>query len=289
MPNALTIEVFNSGYKPIPNGGAPGWDPARQATWPASTSTLIGGERDAILVDALITTSEGQRLADWVHNSGKSPSLIFVTHGHGDHYFGAGPTLAAFPDAKLAAFDSETVAEAADQLTPDTLAIWRAWFGGQFDEEPAMPTILTSGGDHEIEGHPVHLRTIGGADGGYHGSIVHVPELATICSGDIVYNNIHMWLFHSTPESRATWLASIDAIAAMEPKTIIAGHKDPDAPDDDAQRCLAQSREYIQDFDTAVASSRDPSDVIDKMTDKYPGYGNPYTLYLAANTQFSSN
>ena len=288
MSSSLSIDVFNSGYKLIPNGGAPGWDPARQATWPASTSTLIAGERDAILVDGLITSSEGQRLADWVKNSGKSPSLFFITHGHGDHYFGAGPTLAAFPDAKLVALDAKTVAEAADQLTPETLAIWKAWFGGQFDEEPAMPTILTSGGDQEIEGHRVRLRTIGGADGGYEGSILHVPELATICSGDIVYNNIHMWLFYSTPETRATWLASIDAVAAMEPKTIITGHRDPDAPDDDAQRCIAQSRGYIQDFDSAVASSNSPSEVIDKMMDKYAKYGNPYTLYLAANTQFGA-
>jgi hypothetical protein len=62
MPDSLSVSVFNSGYKKIQGG--PGWDPATQATWPASTSTLIAGDQDAILVDALITTSEGQRLAD---------------------------------------------------------------------------------------------------------------------------------------------------------------------------------------------------------------------------------
>ncbi|MFF0110695.1 hypothetical protein [Streptomyces hirsutus] len=36
---ALSINVFNSGYKPIPN--PPGWTAQQQATWPASTSTLI--------------------------------------------------------------------------------------------------------------------------------------------------------------------------------------------------------------------------------------------------------
>jgi glyoxylase-like metal-dependent hydrolase (beta-lactamase superfamily II) len=129
MSDSLSVSVFNSGYKKIPGG--PGWDPATQATWPASTSTLIAGDQDAILVDALITTSEGQRLADWVKNSVKTPSLIFVTHGHGDHYFGAGPTLSTFPQAKLAVLDSRTVAQAADQLTPETLQLWDAWFGGR--------------------------------------------------------------------------------------------------------------------------------------------------------------
>jgi hypothetical protein len=45
MASLLSIDVFNSGYKPIPGG--PGWDDSTPATWPASTSTLISGERDA--------------------------------------------------------------------------------------------------------------------------------------------------------------------------------------------------------------------------------------------------
>jgi glyoxylase-like metal-dependent hydrolase (beta-lactamase superfamily II) len=287
MSDYLSVSVFNSGYKNIPGG--PGWDPGTQATWPASTSTLIAGDQDAILVDALLTTSEGQRLADWVKNSRKAPSLIFLTHGHGDHYFGAGPTLSTFPQAKLAVLDSRTVAEAADQLTPEILRVWDSWFGGQYDREPAMPTVLTSGGDVEIEGHPVHMRTVGGADDpGYEGSIVYVPELSTICSGDVVYNNIHMWLYQSTPETRATWLASIDAIAAMEPRTIICGHSDPDAPDNDAQRCIAQSRTYIMDFDRAAETSSSMSELMDKMMAKYSSYGNAYTLFAAAASQFPS-
>ena len=53
MASSLSIDVFNSGYKPIPGG--PGWDDSTLATWPASTSTLISGDRDAVLVDALLT------------------------------------------------------------------------------------------------------------------------------------------------------------------------------------------------------------------------------------------
>lgn len=66
----IRSQGLNSGYKPVPGG--PGWDDKTPATWPATTSTLIAGERQAVLVDALMTTAEGERLADWVQDSASS-------------------------------------------------------------------------------------------------------------------------------------------------------------------------------------------------------------------------
>jgi hypothetical protein len=90
----------------------------------------------------------------------------------------------------------------------------------------------------------------------------------------------------STPASRQTWLTTFDKIAAMNPTTIIAGHKDPDAPDDNVARQLAQSRTYIEAFDQAVARSSSARDVIPEMTSTFPDYGNPYTLFLSAHSQY---
>jgi len=115
---------------------------------------------------------------------------------------------------------------------------------------------------------------------------VHVPDRQAICSGDIAYNNIHMWLWNSTPETRQAWLASLDAVAALKPSTIITGHKDPGAPDDNAARVLDQSRRYIEDFDQTVAKSSTAHEVIDVMLGKYPAYGNRYTLFVAAFSQY---
>jgi len=284
MASSLSIDVFNSGYKPIPGG--PGWDDSTPATWPASTSTLISGDRGAVLVDALLTTSEGEQLAAWVRNTGKRPHAIFVTHGHADHFFGAGPVLQAFPGAPLIACDQRVVDEARGQTTPKAMASWNFWFAGQLSPSPVVPALASSP-EFDLEGHPLLFRTIGGADGML-ATIVHVPDLQAICSGDIVYNNIHMWLRNSTPGSREAWLASLDAVAALKPSTIITGHRDPDAPDDNATRVLDQSRRYIEDFGQAVAKSGTPHEVIEAMLAKYPAYGNRYTLFAAASSQFPS-
>jgi glyoxylase-like metal-dependent hydrolase (beta-lactamase superfamily II) len=280
----LTIDVFNSGYLPV-NGG-PGWDPASTATWPASTATLITGARDAILVDALMTIDEGHQLASWIGEAGKNLTNIIITHGHGDHFFGAGPVLAAFPGARLLALNSTVIEEARLHLQPEIQQNWIGWFGDQFDREAAVPQPLGSEA-LTVEEHPVHVIEAGGADGAL-GTVVHVPELDTVCAGDAVYNNIHMWLWNSTPASRQTWLATIDKVAGLNPTTIIAGHKDPDARDDNAARQITQSRDYVEAFDQAVARSSSARSVIDEMMSTFPDYGNPYTLFVSAHSQFQT-
>ena len=149
---------------------------------------------------------------------------------------------------------------------------------------PVLPALASSP-EFDLEGHPLLFRTIGGADGAL-ATIVHVPEMRAVCSGDIAYNNIHMWLWRSTPDSREAWLASLDAVAALNPSTIITGHKDPSALDDDAARVLDQSRRYIEQFGQAVAKSSTPRELIEEMLALYPTHGNRYTLFAAASSQF---
>jgi hypothetical protein len=60
----LGVNVFTApkkavvGERPRPFGPPMAWD--------AQTATLLFGERDAVLVDALTTTAEAEALADWV-------------------------------------------------------------------------------------------------------------------------------------------------------------------------------------------------------------------------------
>jgi glyoxylase-like metal-dependent hydrolase (beta-lactamase superfamily II) len=283
MSSTVSIEVFVSSYKPIP-ASVPGWDQSRQATWPATTSTLISAGQAAILVDALMTTTEGEQLAAWVKKSGKSLSRIFLTHGHADHFFGAGPTLRRFPQARLVALP-EVVEEARGQVSPQYRQIWSSFFPGQYDENPAVPEPLPSP-DLQLDGHTVRALAVGHADGPL-ATVLHIPELDAVICGDVAYNNIHMWLRGSTAESRGAWLAAMDAVAALKPMTIVTGHKDPDAPDDDATRVLDQSRGYIEDFNRAVEKSGSAEELIDSMLSRYPHFGNPDSLWLAAQSQFT--
>ena len=91
-----------------------------------------------------------------------------------------------------------------------------------------------------------------------------------------------MWLSGSTPETRASWARALDAVAASEADTLIAGHRNPLAADDDARRQIGERRRYIADFETTLERSSAPAELIDRMTAAYPDLANPYTLWVAA-------
>src|ERR1700736_503657 len=68
--------------------------------WSPISSTLISGERDAVLVDTFITIEQNQALTEWVGASGKNLIAIYATHGHGDHFFGVNTIQQRFPGAR---------------------------------------------------------------------------------------------------------------------------------------------------------------------------------------------
>ena len=93
--NTLGVNVFTApgkamvGERPKPFGEALGFDPI--------TSTLIFGEYDAVLVDAMTTVAEAEALADWVALHNRNLETIYITHGHFDHFYGLSILLDRFP------------------------------------------------------------------------------------------------------------------------------------------------------------------------------------------------
>ena len=82
----LTYDVFVN-EPPAQDGVLPNGEPKR---FSPTASTLIYGSRDAVLTDPGMTTGQAQALGDWVAGKGRNLTDIFITHGHGDHWFAAG-------------------------------------------------------------------------------------------------------------------------------------------------------------------------------------------------------
>lgn len=283
---SLRYEVFQVGPKPIPSR-IPGFEEAvGPATWPPSTSTLIWDDGGgALLVDCLITTAEAAALAAWIGGLAHAPDHVYITHPHADHLLGLQAVLAAFPAARPVAA-AESVPAMRAQISPAAIAVWSGFFPGQLPDAPVAPTAL-DGPDIAIGAGVAHVLPVGTTDTEL-STVVHVPELALVVSGDVVYNNTHMWLTGSTPDSRASWLRALDTVESLDAGTVIAGHRDPRAPDDDARRQVAGCRRYLHDFEAGLDRSSKPAELVDFMTDRHPGLANPYTLWVAAFDQLGT-
>ena len=82
----LAYDVFVNDPPPQ-DGFLPNGEPKR---FSPMASTLIYGSRDAVLTDPGMTGDQARVLGDWVAASGRNLTDIFITHGHGDHWFAAG-------------------------------------------------------------------------------------------------------------------------------------------------------------------------------------------------------
>jgi glyoxylase-like metal-dependent hydrolase (beta-lactamase superfamily II) len=281
MPSPLHLDVFVVPYKPIVGLVPPMGEGA--ATWPATSVSLISGERDAVLIDAMLTPEAAGRVVDWIRASGKNLTTIYITHGHGDHFFGLNTILAAFPDAR-AVTAAAVVPDARTQLSPDLMEFWNAIFPGQIPEHPIVPAAL-DGDVIDLEGHELRIITVGQSDTAP-STIVHIPSLDAVIAGDVAYNGIHQWLAQTDHDKRMQWIASVEQIEALEPETVVAGHKRPDARDDDPATILGDTKTYIRDFDESLSESRSAQELVDKMMVLHGDRGNPYTLWTAAQGVF---
>jgi glyoxylase-like metal-dependent hydrolase (beta-lactamase superfamily II) len=248
--------------------------------WVANSSTLIYGEKDAVLVDTFLTIEQSQTLLDWVIAKGKSLTAIYITHGHGDHFFGLAPLLERFPRARALA-TLEVVGDMQANLSSASIdTFWRRLFPGQISERLLVADPLV-GGELEIEGRKLVVVDAGRTDAA-HSTCLHVPSIGLIVSGDVVYNGIHPYLSETDRQSRLEWIASLDKLRALNPRVVIAGHKIPE--NDDDPRIIGETQQYIQDFIKLDKTTATPRQLYDAMLTLYPHRANPGPLWSAASS-----
>lgn len=251
------------------------FNPQEKSTFPVS-SVLISGKTEAILVDAQFQRNDAEAVVELIKQSGKTLTTIYISHGDPDFYFGLDVITAAFPTAKVLA-SAETQKYIKATMEPKK-AYWGPILKDNAPQQLIVPDVL-QGDTLMLEGEQVKIIGLNGHDPKH--SFVWIPSSKTVLGGVVVFGNMHVFLADTqTAESRQKWYQTLEVIEKLQPDTVIPGHILGDKPL--TMQAVDFTRQYIQDFEAAAATSADSAELIAKMKATYPAIGGDSILALSA-------
>lgn len=264
-----------------PMVGTPAQGPGDDPMWSPMSATLFHGERDAVLVDTLVTNDQVDALADWIDGFGVTLTHIYITHGHADHWMGIARLLGRFPDAKAVAIEPVVERARFEVTSPALAAYWQGIFPGEVPAEPVIPSVL-EGNVIDIEGHELQVLTLGRGDT-EHSTVLYAPSIGAVVAGDIVYNGVHMMLGEADAAGRAEWIATNDELEKLNPAIVVAGHKAVGAGD--GPENIEATRQYLRDFSRIAEEQNTVEGIVDAMMAIHGDRVNPRVVWHSARTE----
>lgn len=251
------------------------YNPGPEAIFPVS-SVIVTGEKEAVLVDAQFARPQAEELVKRIHQSGKTLTAIYISHGDPDYYFGLQTITEAFPKAKVLA-TAQTVAHI-KQTKDGKLAYWGPQMGDGAPGKVIVPQVL-EGNRIELEGRQLQIIGLDGPQP--ERTFVWIPSTKTVLGGVVLSNNIHVWMADTqSAKSHADWLATLAHIEKLQPETVIPGHFLPGERNAiDAARFTA---DYIKTFDAETVKAKDSTALVAAMKAHYPALGDESSLELSA-------
>ena len=205
---------------------------------------------------------------------------IFITHGHADHWFSAAPLAERFGARIVASAGTIAQMHANVAMRP---FLWDVVYQGI----PPTPVTAVTVPDNRftLEGHDLVIVEVGHSDSD-DTSVLHVPPLDLVVAGDVIYNGVHMYLGQSGgPDGFGPWRDAIDKVEALEPRHIVCGHQNKQL-DDDADRTIAETRQYLDDADELLRTAPTAVDFFNAKIERYPNHLGRTVLWVGARALY---
>ena len=227
-------------------------------------STLIYGEKEAVVIDAGFTRADGLRIAANVLDSGKQLKTIYVSQADPDYYFGVEALQEIFPQA-----DVVTTPAVLDRLAAKVAAkvsFWGPKMGANAPRKPVLPRALT-GTTLTLDGETIEVR---GTDGTLaHRPYAWVPSVKAIVGNIGVFGNMHVWTADTqSAAERKAWVAQLDEMAALQPALVVPGHMSEGAAMDGS--AITFTKDYLQTYEKQLAAASGSKELIDAIRQAYP-------------------
>ncbi len=240
-------------------------------------STLVYGEKEAMVIDAGFTRADALRIAANVIDSGKELKTIYVSQADPDYYFGVETIKEIFPTAEV--LTTPAVLEKINAKLAGKIAFWGPKMGANAPRTPVLPKAI-SGTTLTVDGQTVEIR-------GNTGPLAHrpyawIPSIKTVVGNIGVFGtNMHVWTADTqTVAERSAWVAQDDQIAALQPGMVIPGHM-PAGTGLDASN-VTYTKGYLQAFEKNAAAVKNSAELIDAMKKAYPAAPMGLSLEIGA-------
>lgn len=227
-------------------------------------STLVYGEKEAMVIDAGFTRADALRIAANVLDSGKQLTTIYVSQADPDYYFGVETLKEIFPQAEVVS--TSAVLEKLTAKMASKVAFWGPKMGANAPRKPVTPRAL-QGNTLKLEGQTIEIR-------GTQGLLAHrpyawIPSIKAIVGNIGVVGNMHVWTADAqTAAERAAWVVQLDDMAALKPELVIPGHMASGTKVDAS--AIAFTKDYLQTFEKNLAASKNSAELINAMKQSYP-------------------
>lgn len=252
------------------------YNPGSKAIFPI-TSTIIYGDKDAMLIDAQFQKQYAEQLVKEIKATGKNLKTVFISHSDPDFYFGLDVIKKAFPNVKI--ISTAQTAYLISASKDDKMAVWKPQLKEDAPSEIIVPEAANAIPD--LEGNKIELKQ--NAEDTAH-SFVWIPSLKTIAGGISVSVDSHIWMA-DTQNVKAIdqWIAQIDAMKALKPEQVVPSHF---AKQSLSPQSLDFVRNYLENYKTAVTENKTSSGVVDFMVKKYPDLHGKDELAMGAKVFF---
>ena len=227
-------------------------------------STLVYGEKEAMVIDAGFTRADALRIAANVLDSGKQLTTIYVSQADPDYYFGVEFLKEIFPQA-----DVVTTSAVLEKLAPKLagkVAFWSPKMGANAPRKPVVPRAL-QGNTLTLEGQKIEIR-------GTQGVLAHrpyawIPSIKAIVGNIGVFGNMHVWTADTqTASERAAWVAQLDEMSALKPELVVPGHMKTGTRVDAS--AITFTKDYLHTFEKNLAATKNSGELINAMKQAYP-------------------
>jgi glyoxylase-like metal-dependent hydrolase (beta-lactamase superfamily II) len=239
-------------------------------------STLIYGEKEAMVIDAGFTRADALRIAANVIDSGKELKTIFVSQADPDYYFGVETLKQFFPQAEVLA--TPAVLSKLSAKMAAKLAFWGPKMGGNAPQHPVLPAAYQAT-SLSLDGQTIEIR-------GTEGLLAHrpylwIPSIKAIVGNIAVFNNLHVWTADTqTLAERQAWSAQLEQMDRLKPLIVVPGHMRAGSAMDAS--AISYTRNYLSTFEKQASTAKDSLTLINSMKLAYPEAEGMLSLEIGA-------